>query len=153
MIVAFCGHSTYISNENDEKRLLNNLEAVIRGNQVDFYLGGYGAFDAFALKCASKYKERHGNAKIIFVTPYLNKWLNKRKDVIEEYYDEIIYPEIEHVPLKFAIIKRNEWIIDRADYVFAYVRSHYGGAYKTLLYTHKRKKPFLNLYQGNYELY
>lgn len=153
MIVAFCGHSTYISNVNDEKRLLNNLEAVICGNQVDFYLGGYGAFDAFALKCARKYKERHGNAKIIFVTPYLNKWLNKRKDVIEEYYDEIIYPEIEHVPLKFAIIKRNEWIIDRADYVFAYVRSHYGGAYKTLRYTRKRKKPFLNLYQGKYELY
>ena len=45
---------------------------------------------------------------------------------------------------------------DLGDYcmpVFAYVKTHYGGAYKTLLFAHKQKKPFINLYQGDYELY
>ena len=103
MIITFCGHSNYSGNLEDEKRLINLLEVVICGNRVDFYFGGYGGFDNFALKC--------------------------------------------------AIIKRNEWMVDQADYLFSYVKTHYGGAYKTLLYAHKHNKRYTNLYQGNYELY
>lgn len=153
MIITFCGHSNYLKSIEDEKRLLNLLEMVVQGNQVDFYLGGYGGFDSFALKCAKKYKQCHKNANLVFITPYLGKWLNNRKDVLEKNYDEIVYPEIENIPQKFAIIKRNEWMIDQADYIFVYVRTHYGGAYKSLLYAHKHKKPYVNLYQGEYELY
>ncbi len=108
MIITFCGHSTYLSNFEDEEQLLKLLEIVACGNQVDFYLGGYGNFNNFALNCAIKYKQQCNNAKIFFITPYLDEWLNKRKNILKEKYDEIIYPELEHVPKKFAIIKRNE---------------------------------------------
>ena len=153
MIITFCGHSNYSSNLEDEEKLLILLEKVICGNQVDFYLGGYGNFDSFALKCATRYKENHKNAKLVFITPYLGKWLSERKEMLEKNYDEIVYPEIERVPLKFAIAKRNEWMIAQSDYLFAYVNKHYGGAYKTLLYAQKLKKIYINLYQGDYELY
>ena len=153
MIIAFCGHSNYLSNLEDEERVLKLFERVACGNQVDFYLGGYGGFDAFALKCATRYKQCHKNAKLIFITPYLGKWLNERKDILEKNYDGIIYPKLEHVPQKFAIIKRNEWIVEQSDFLFAYVKTHYGGAYRTLLYAHKHKKPYTNLYQGKYDLY
>ena len=153
MIITFCGHSSYESNIDDEKRLLELFEQVTRGEKVVFYLGGYGRFDGFAHRCAKKYQEKHSNAELVFVTPYLGKWLDERKDFIEKEYDRIVYPNLECVPPKFAILKRNEWMVDQADYVFAYVRTHYGGAYKGLLYAHKHKKPYINLYQGNYELY
>lgn len=153
MIITFCGHSNFLSSLEDEERLLKLLEAITCGKQVNFYLGGYGNFDNFALKCATKYKQSHKNSKLVFITPYLDEWLNKRRDVLKKYYDEIIYPEIENVPLKLAIIKRNEWMIDKADYLIVYVRTHYGGAYRTLLYAHKHKKPYTNLYQGEYDLY
>ena len=153
MIIAFCGHSSYLEEIDDEKRLLCGLEQVIHGENVSFYLGGYGRFDDFARACARKYKEKHANAELVFITPYLGKWLDERKEIINSLYDRIVYPDLEHVPLKFAILKRNEWMVNQADYLFAYVRAHYGGAYKTLLYAHKHKKPYTNLYQGNYELY
>ena len=153
MIITFCGHSNFLGSLEEEKRVLKLLEEVARGHQVDFYLGGYGGFDNFALQCATSYKQSHKNTKIIFITPYLDKWLNERKEIFEKYYDEIVYPEMECVPQRLAIIKRNEWMIDQADYLFAYVNKHYGGAYKTLLYAHNRKKPYKNLYQGDYELY
>ena len=153
MIITFCGHSNYSSSLEDEERLLKLLKIVACGEQVDFYLGGYGGFDRFALKCATKYKQLYKNTKLVFITPYLDKWLNERKDILIKTYDEIIYPEIEHVPQKFAIIKRNEWMIKQADYIFVYVNTHYGGAYRALLYAHKHKKPYTNLYQGDYELY
>ena len=152
MIITFFGHSNYLSNAEEEKRLLELLEIVACDKQVDFYLGGYGEFDRFALKCATKYKQRHEQTKLIFITPYFGKWLSERKDILEKCYDEIVYPEIEHVPQKFAIVKRNEWMVDQADCVFVYVKRHYGGAYKALLYAHKHKKPYVNLYQGEYEL-
>ncbi len=152
MIITFCGHSNYIGNSRDEECLLNYFEKVIKENEVDFYFGGYGGFDRFALSCAKKYKKTHKNANLIFIAPYLGNWLNSRKEFLESSYDMIIYPDIENVPKKFAIIKRNQWMVNHADYLFAYVRTHYGGAYKTLLYAHKHKKRYTNLYIGDYQL-
>ena len=153
MIITFFGHSNFRNEPDDESRLLALFEDISNGEQIDFYLGGYGNFDSFAKNCARKYKETHPNARVIFITPYLGKWLDERKDYLEKEYDEIIYPEIESAIPKFAIIKRNEWMVNHADYVFAYVQTHYGGAYKSLLYAHKHQKPYTNLYKGNYELY
>jgi uncharacterized phage-like protein YoqJ len=153
MIVTFCGHANYLSSLEDEMQLLHSLERIVRDKEVNFYFGRYGNFDHFALECAKKYKTRHQNATLVFITPYLDKWLTERKSILETRYDQIIYPAIEHIPNKFAITARNKWMIDQADYVFAYVKTHYGGAYKTLLYAHKHQKPYTNLYQGDYELY
>ena len=145
MVITFCGHSHFSAKENDEKQVLNLLEEISKGRQVHFYLGGYGGFDSFAKDCAKKFKATHPNARIIFVSPYINKWLDDRKEYFQKEYDEIIYPELENVPLKFAISKRNEWMINHADYVIAYVKTHYGGAYSALLFAQKHKKPYTNL--------
>lgn len=153
MIITFFGHSDYLDNSEDEEELFSALETIVCDQPVDFYLGGYGNFDSFAYRCAKRYKECKKNAKLVFITPYLDKWLNERKDFLIKLYDEIVYPPIEHVPQKFAILKRNEWMIDRTDHVIVYIRRHYGGAYKALLYAHKQNKPYTNLYKGNYELY
>lgn len=153
LIISFFGHSSYSYCEEDESRLLELIETVSKGSQIDFYLGGYGNFDSFAKRCAKRYQQKHTNAKVIFVTPYLSKWLDDRKDYIEKEYDEILYPELEHTPPKYAISKRNEWLVRQSDYVFVYVKTHFGGAYNALLYAAKHNKPYTNLYLGNYELY
>lgn len=54
-------------------------------------------------------------------------------------FDDTIYPDIEKVPPGFAIIKRNEWMIDNSDFLIAYVKNDFGGAYKTLQYAEKKK--------------
>ena len=153
MIITFCGHSNYLENIEDEKWLLAYLKKIIKNKDVKFYLGGYGNFDNFALKCVKKYKNKYKNAQIIYVTPYLNKWLDDRSDYLNENYDGIIFPEIETAPKKLAIIKRNEWMVTKADLLISYVNVHFGGAYNTLLYAHKQKKAYINLYKGNYEIY
>ena len=51
----------------------------------------------------------------------------------------------EHIPPRFAILKRNEWMIDNADLVIAYVDHRYGGAYKSLLFAQRRKKKIINI--------
>ena len=153
MIVTFCGHSSFTASYQQEEDVVKLIKNVAKNDCVTFYLGGYGKFDIFALGCAHKYKNLFENTKIVFITPYLGDWLQKRKNDILNVYDSVIYPPLENVPYKFAISKRNQWMVQQSDFVIAYVSTHFGGAYKTLLYAHKQNKPYVNLYMGKYELY
>ena len=60
-------------------------------------------------------------------------------------YDASIYPPIENVPPKFAILKRNEWMMTNADLIIAYIKHDYGGAYKSLQVAKRRKKNIINI--------
>lgn len=98
MTITFFGHSKYYYNEYEES-LLKYLGKVISG-KTTIYLGGYGNFDAFALHCCTSFKKLNMNyeIEIVHVVPYYNE-----KEKIE-LYDSIMYPQIENVPKKFAII-------------------------------------------------
>ena len=150
MIISFCGHSTYITNEQDKRRILELLEDLGKTEHIDFYLGGYGNFDSFARLCAKEYQKTHPDSKLYFITPYLDDHYSKL-EYAEELYDGTIYPELENVPRRYAISKRNEWIVNHSDYVIAYISHTFGGAYKTLLYAKKHNKPYTNL-NGDIEL-
>lgn len=136
MIVAFFGHSNYVEGQNDEKKLLDMLNEYIAYEKVEFFLGGYGNFDNFALRCCKKYKITNENATTIYVSPYLLP--SSKLAIAKENYDEIIYPPIETVPQKYAITKRNEWIVGVADLIVVYVNNKFGGAYNA--YIHAKRK-------------
>lgn len=150
MIITFFGHSDYMEDAKDKENLLDILQSLTDGKSVDFYLGGYGGFDNFALKCCNILKEKFKNVKTIFITPYLGENYIKLK-FAKYYYDEIIYPEIENVPPRYAIIKRNKWMVEKADCIIVYVNRRFGGAYTALKHGVNKKKKVINLYQGNFE--
>ena len=82
--------------------------------------------------------------ELIFITPYLD--INYSKLEFAKYhYDDVIFPPLESVPRKFAILKRNEWMVNEADLVIAYVMYSWGGAAKTLEYAKRKKKTIINL--------
>lgn len=136
MIITFCGHADYIEKPDDEKNMLHLFHSLIGQSKVCFYLGGYGNFDKFVLKCANKYKSSNKQAKIIFVTPYIDVNYKKLRNE-KSLYDEIIYPNIENSPKRFAIVRRNEWMVNHSNYLISYVCHNFGGAYKTLQYAKK----------------
>ena len=87
---------------------------------LQFYLGGYGDFDRLCLSVLRELKKEFSNIELLFITPYLDKNYSKL-EFAKDYYDAIIFPPIENVPRKFAILKRNEWMVNSADLVIAYV--------------------------------
>lgn len=137
MVVAFCGHSTYIPNAADEKEVLAVLERVVGDVPCEFFLGEYGSFDSFAYGCAKKYKEKHPASKLFFITPYLNQ---EKMQFQAERFDGIIYPPLEYVPPRYAIVKRNKWIVEQADLIFAHITHEYGGAYTMYCYAKRKGK-------------
>lgn len=79
-------------------------------------------------------KETTPGIEIVLVLPYLNK------EIDSELYDSTVYPLIESVPPRYAIVHRNRWMVDNSDLVIAYVTHGWGGAASTLKYAERKKK-------------
>lgn len=73
----------------------------------------------------------------ILVLPYLDR------EVEDDLYDGTIYPPLETVPKRLAIIKRNEWMVDHADVIVAYVLHDWGGANAMLRYAIRKGKEII----------
>lgn len=134
MHVAFCGHREIDDRDAVEHWLNVVCEQLIAEGAQTFYLGGYGAFDLLAKSVLRKLKVSYPQIRSILVLPYLNSSLST------DGYDESVYPPLESVPLRFAILRRNEWFIEHADVVIAYVTHNWGGATKTLQYALRKQK-------------
>ena len=140
MVISFFGHANFSCNEQFFNNVVTELKEIIGDRQVEFFVGYYGNFERFGVSCAKEIKKYNLNAKITLVTPYLKNDLQ-----IEDYIDEVVYPEIESVPQKFAIIKRNEWVIDRSDLIIFYMQFTSKKTYDFYLYAKKKNKNIINL--------
>jgi len=147
MIVAFCGHAQFTATAEYEQKILAFLEEKVGDRVAEMYLGGYGGFDSFAYACCKKYRETHPNTALVLVTPYLERLERKKDDWQrqDKEYNYVLYPEIENRPKRYAILYRNRYMIEKADYVVAYVSHRWGGAYTTYMYAKQKGKPVFNL--------
>ncbi len=141
MIITFCGHSDYCETEEDRQALLSYLAARVGDAPVDFFLGGYGQFDEFAYRCCKQYQAEHGAARLLFVTPYNTpSYQRTHLEDVKARYDDIIYPPLESVPPRYAILHRNRYMVEQADVVIAYITHTKGGAYQTYRHAVRREK-------------
>ncbi len=140
MVISFCGHRDFTPDAEKEKTIIDILlKYAETEKKVICYTGGYGAFDWFAASCVRKAQVKAKNIRNCLIIPYITPSYLDRIKIYKEEFDEIIYPSLEGVPLRFAIIRRNEWIIDNSDLLIACVKCSWGGTAKTLQYA-KRKK-------------
>ena len=143
MTITFAGHS-FISSNNKEKEM---VKEQIRNNIIDVklvtcYLGGYGDFDEICARACRELKQEYDDIEVVYVTPYISLSEQAKIKEMQSYglCDTSIYPPIENVPLRFAISKRNEWMMTNADLIIAYVNRSYGGAYKSLQVAKRKKR-------------
>ena len=139
MIVTFCGHAQFDKAGEFEPKILKILEENIGEKSAEIYLGGYGEFDSFARDCCKKYQAKHPLIELVLVIPYLNAKFDSAR------YDAVIYPEIERKLPRFAISYRNQYMVEKADLVIAYIEHAWGGAFTTYQYAKRRGKKIVNL--------
>ena len=148
MIITFCGHSVVKTSD----KLKERIKELIRDNTSDsatvtFYLGGYGDFDRICAIACKEIKEERAGVELVYVTPYIDRSAQiKIKDMQNcGLCDATVYPPIENVPPRFAILKRNEWMISNSDLIIAYVNQSYGGAYRSFQTAKRKKKRVINI--------
>ena len=137
MTVTFCGHSTVYPIEPVEAWLRETVASLILRGADKFYLGGYGVFDQMAAAAVWAQKTQHPYIASVLVLPYLDR------KVISEHYDYTTYPPLESVPKRFAISRRNQWMVDNSDILVAFVTHDWGGAATTLKYAERKKKEII----------
>lgn len=136
-VCTFFGHRQI--HENIEPSLKAALTELIENENVcEFYVGCEGQFDRTAKSVLSALKKEYPHIKITVVLAYLNKQY-------EDLTDSLFPEGLETVPLRFAIPKRNEWMINHSDIVITYVRWCYGGAFTASEYAKRKGKTVINL--------
>ena len=134
MTVTFCGHRDVPEQEIIRAWLSETVKGLISEGVDRFYLGGYGQFDRLSAAVVREQKEWHPEIRSVLVLPYLDR------EYDADLYDETVYPSLESTPRRFAISKRNEYMIDTADCVIAFVTHDFGGAYTSLCYAQRKHK-------------
>lgn len=139
----FAGHRDAVGVKAEDVGAI--LESIIRESSepIECLVGGMGNFDDVCASAVRNLKRKHRNREIslILVLPYMQKKVNKNKKYYETMFDLVLIPsKLEGVHYKQAILLRNRWMVEQADYVIAMVQRAEGGAYTAVQYAKKEKK-------------
>ena len=148
MTIAFAGHSYVCATTQIKKLVTEQIKsAIVNEDFVTFYIGGYGDFDSICAQVCKELKQERPGIEVVYVTPYISLSEQSKIDDLKRFglCDSTIYPPIENIPPRFAILKRNEWMMTNADLIIAYVKYNSGGAYKSLQIAKRREKRIINI--------
>lgn len=116
------------------------IDLIVNKKVMMFYIGNHGNFDKLVIKTLQELKIEYSQIDYAVVLAYIpNK--STHNDTIQT-----IYPEgIELTPPRFAIAKRNKWMVNISDYVIAYITHSFGGAWQYTTFAEKKGKLVINL--------
>ena len=139
MTVTFCGHSQVANSAAVATALAKIIDDLIAEGANEFLLGGYGEFDTMAAVAVRNAKKNYPGIRSTLVIPYIDR------DYDPALYDGSLYPPLETVPRRYAISKRNEWMVANSDVVVACVQHSWGGAATTLKYAERKRKQIISV--------
>lgn len=134
MTVSFFGHRKLYEKTEVEKRLTDCILNILENGASEFLLGDYGEFDRLCATVLHRQRANYPQMRLIYVQPYLDR------APLENIFDASVYPSLEAVPKRYAILRRNEWMIEQSDFVVIYCRASYGGAAAASAYATRKKK-------------
>ena len=121
-------------------KLRSVLINLIENQQADtFYVGRQGSFDALVYATLRELAAEYPHIRYAAV---LERLSGKNTDD----FTETLFPgAMENVPPRFAIDRRNNWMLQQADFVVVYVTHTWGGAAKFAGKAEKQGKNVINL--------
>lgn len=134
--------------EFNQKELENLFIKIIEKHFDTFLIGMAVGFDTVCFKTLQKLREKY-DIKLIACVPCRHQDLKFSLEQKQEYRkmllaaDETIILSEEYTPS--CMQKRNQFMVDNASVLIAYLRRNYGGTYKTCLYAKKVSVPIINV--------
>ena len=121
----FFGHREVKHNIRDKLTVV--IEKLItEENVTEFYVGNQGQFDSMVYSVLKELKANYPHIRYTVVLAYMPD-----EHIKEVYGENTLFPDgMESVPKKFAISKRNDWMIQQSRFAVCYVHKITGGAAK-----------------------
>lgn len=132
---------TFIGNRNTPDSvyplLYSAIENLIKNGADDFYIGHNGKFDSLVHKALKRLKAVYPHIRFAVVLTSPDKAPTDIPSVFPE--------EMTRVMPRFAIVKRNHYMVDLCDCIIAYAANPYGNTAKLCEYAKKKGKTVLFL--------
>ena len=140
-VCTFFGHRDCPSSVRPKLRAVL-VELIERHGVEQFYVGRQGAFDAMVCSVLRELAEVYPHISYAVV---LERLPSPRDEAFWDFSDTVFPEGLETVPPRFAISKRNEWMLKQADFVVTYITHNWGGAAQYAEKAHRQGKRVLNL--------
>ena len=141
MTVCFFGHRSIIEKEV-EPGLNCVLLQLINEGECEFLVGHQGQFDLLVIKTLEQMQLSFPQLNFYIVLAYMP---GPKKQYQTLDYSRAFFPEgLESAPARFAIPRRNRWMIDNSNIVVTYC-THHGGAHDAMLMARHKGKRVINL--------
>ena len=138
MICTFFGHRD--ASEKVVFALKEVIESLIKKGIKSFYVGNNGNYDLLVQSVLSDIKKANIDIDFKIVLSYLGE------KAITDNQDKTIFPEgLENVLRRFAISKRNDWLISNANIVVVYYTNTFSNSYKLAQKATKKNLNIINL--------
>lgn len=157
-VTCFTGHRPNKLNgyeAEDNKKLLWRIHNVcvdlIENKGVDTFINGLAlGVDLWSAKIIIKLKEKYPNIKLISAIPcrnHPNKWNKKSKNLWQEVCDKsdevVLVTDEEYKPYLMQV--RNEWMVNKSDYVVAVWDKTPGGTGNCVNFAEKQNKEIIRI--------
>lgn len=143
----FAGHGQLSYGEDVYEKLIEVLKRLVtEENVTEFFVGNYGSFDRLCARAVRHIKEEFPHIILTLVVPYLTQEIKKNKDYFNSAFDSILVADMpENTPKAIKILKCNEYMVRKSEFVVAYVKYSFGGAYKTIEFAQRKGKKEINI--------
>ena len=139
MICTFFGHRD--TPESVRILLREVLLNLIENQGVrQFYVGNQGNFDAMTHSLLAELEHSYGIRYEVVLA-----YMPKKEGGLHDDNHTLLPEGIETVPQRFAIDRRNRWMLEHSDIVVAYVTRSFGGAAKFRDIARKKKKQIIEI--------
>ncbi len=141
----FFGHRHLLDEDFIRKKIIEAVITLITYEDVThFFVGEHGTFDKIAWSAVQEVKEDFPGIQIILVTSYPTQ-----PYPTAGYYDDIIRPVPGNQSSRFAILCRNDWVVQHCTHLIGYVNRSPGGAYRAMKQAANQGKIIVNLAYQN----
>lgn len=101
-----------------------------------FTVGHYGSFDSLVIGVLREVKKHHTDIELCLLAPYA---LSQKRETPEG-FNGTFYPDgLEKVPMRYAIVQANRYMVQHSDYLIAYCHG-VGNSKKITEYAQRREK-------------
>ena len=119
------------------------IELIENHAAESFYVGNQGKFDSMAHSILRELQAVYPGIRYAVVLAYLPQ---KKEKYGSDDFSNTIFPDgMENVPKRFAIVRRNQWMLRQSDIVVTYIRHSWGGAAQFAELAERQKKMIIRL--------
>lgn len=120
--------------------LVEAIENEISKGTKIFYVGYHGNFDRMAIAALRQARQKHDIVAAL-VLPYHPAAYHIEKP---DGFDMILYPPLESVPQKYALVRANQYMVRTSGNIICYVR-HFGNSRNLLEYAQRHCSSITNI--------